>query len=267
MDGRNGISLCEFLLISRYGLVSRLPRDLEVPETVNVVSLSTQNKINQALRHLFGPSGKFRSEKQEEGLLATIEGKSPLFIILPTGAGKSLMFEIPALFKGAKSTIVIVPLVGLAENLLQRCKNNRIDTIIYGRGTARYAKIIIIITETAIGSACRQFIQDCFLDGELERVVFDECHMIVTEESYRPKLQELWRLSIPVQYVFMSATYPPSFAPIFEEKMLIKEPFTVREKNEKPKFFYEVIKYAGGILEVGRIIKSIVDLCIGERKV
>src|SRR5437762_8421730 len=125
MDGRNGISLCEFLLISRYGLVSRLPRDLEVPETVNVVSLSTQNKINQALRHLFGPSGKFRSEKQEEGLLATIEGKSALFIILPTGAGKSLMFEIPALFKGAKSTIVIVPLVGLAENLLQRCKNNR----------------------------------------------------------------------------------------------------------------------------------------------
>ena len=109
IDGRNGISLCEFLLISRYNLVSRLPRDLEVPETVNVASLSTQNKINQALRHLFGPSGKFRSEKQEEGLLATIEGKSPLFIILPTGAGKSLMFEIPALFKGAKSTIVIVP--------------------------------------------------------------------------------------------------------------------------------------------------------------
>ena len=120
MDGRNGISLCEFLLISRYDLVSRLPRDLEVPETLNVVSLSIQNKINQALRHLFGPSGKFRSEKQEQGLLATIEEKSPLFIILPTGAGKSLMFEIPALFKGAKSTIVIVPLVGLAEteNLL-----------------------------------------------------------------------------------------------------------------------------------------------------
>src|SRR5436189_1121805 len=267
MDGRNGISLCEFLLISRYGLVSRLPRDLEVPETVNVVSLSIQNKINQSLRHLFGPSGKFRSEKQEEGLLATIEGKSPLFIILPTGAGKSLMFEIPALFKGAKSTIVIVPLVGLAENLLQRCKDDRIDTIIYGRGTPRYAKIIIIIMETAISSNCRQFIQDRFLDGELERIVFDECHMIVTEESYRPKLQELWRLSVPVQYVFMSATYPPSFAPIFQEKMLIKEPFIIRERNEKPKCFYEVMRYEGGMLEVGRIVKNIVDLCIDERKV
>jgi len=240
---------------------------LEIPKTINVVSLSVRIKIDQALRHLFGPSGKFRSEKQEEGLLATIEGKSPLFIILPTGAGKSLMFEIPALFKGAKSTIVIVPLVGLAENLLQRCKNNRIDTIIYGRGTPRYAKIIIIITETAIGSTCRQFIQDCFLDGELERVVFDECHMIVTEESYRLKLQELWRLSIPVQYVFMSATYPPSFAPIFQEKMLIKEPFIIRERNEKPKCFYDVMRYEGGILEVGRIVKNIADLCIDERKV
>ena len=193
-------------------MVSRLPRDLEVPKTVNVVSSSVRNKIDQALRHLFGPSGKFRSEKQEEGLLAVIEGKSPLFIILPTGAGKSLMFEIPALFNGVKSTIVIVPLIALAENLLQRCKDDRIDTIIYGRGTPRYAKIIIIITETAISSNCRQFIQDCFLDGELERIVFDECHMIVTEESYRPKLQELWRLSVPVQYVFMSATYPNHYS-------------------------------------------------------
>jgi len=248
-------------------LVSRLPRDLEVPKTVNVVSSSVRNKIDQALRHLFGPSGKFRSEKQEEGLLAVIEGKSPLFIILPTGAGKSLMFEIPALFNGVKSTIVIVPLIALAENLLQRCKDDRIDTIIYGRGTPRYAKIIIIITETAISSNCRQFIQDCFLDGELERIVFDECHMIVTEESYRPKLQELWRLSVPVQYVFMSATYPPSFAPIFQEKMLIKEPFIIRERNEKPKCFYEVMRYEGGMLEVGRIVKNIVDLCIDKRKV
>ena len=248
-------------------MVSRLPRDLEVPKTVNVVSSSVRNKIDQALRHLFGPSGKFRSEKQEEGLLAVIEGKSPLFIILPTGAGKSLMFEIPALFNGVKSTIVIVPLIALAENLLQRCKDDRIDTIIYGRGTPRYAKIIIIITETAISSNCRQFIQDCFLDGELERIVFDECHMIVTEESYRPKLQELWRLSVPVQYVFMSATYPPSFAPIFQEKMLIKEPFIIRERNEKPKCFYEVMRYEGGMLEVGRIVKNIVDLCIDKRKV
>jgi Superfamily II RNA helicase len=105
------------------------------------------------------------------------------------------------------------------------------------------------------------------LDGELERVVFDECHMIVTEESYRTKLQELWRLSIPVQYVFMSATYPPSFAPIFQERCSSRNHFIVRERNEKPKCIYEVMRYEGGILEVARIIKKVVDLCIGERKV
>ena len=76
-------------------MVSRVPRDLEVSKPINVVSLSVRTKIDQALRHLFGPSGKFKSEKQEEGLYAIIEEKSPLFIILPTGAGKSLMFEIP----------------------------------------------------------------------------------------------------------------------------------------------------------------------------
>jgi len=250
---------------SWYGLVSRLPRDMVLPKVVQVSSVSTRMKIDRALCHLFGPSGSLRG-RQKEGLLAVLEGLSPLFVILPTGAGKSLLFLIPALFDGAKSTVVIIPLVALAENLLDECKKCRIDASMWGRGQPRRAKIIIMITEAVVSADCRGFIQDCLMDGELERIVFDECHMIVTEESYRPLLGELWRLNLQVQMVFMSATYPPSFAPIFQEKMVTKEPFTIREANHKPNCSYSVVEYTVRS-ELVDIIKAGCELCVGERKV
>lgn len=253
-------------LINRYGLVSRLPKDMELENFVNISPLSVNAKIDKAMRHLYGPSWDWRSKKQEEGLQAVIEGNTPLFIILPTGAGKTVMFEVPALFDGAKSTIVILPLVALSENLMKRCKDDRQDVIVFGQGKSRYAKIIIMIMETATSPECRQFIQNCHLDGQLERIVFDECHMIGTEKSYRLKLQILWRLNIPVQYIFMSATYPPSFAPIFEEDMLIKDPITIREMNNKVKCYYSITKYQG-FEELKGILKSIIDICINGRKV
>jgi superfamily II DNA helicase RecQ len=221
-------------------------------------------KIDKVIRHMFGPTGTLRG-KQEEALNAVIEGLSPLFIILPTGAGKSLLFMIPSLLEGAKSTIVIVPLVALAENLLDECKKFKVDAILWGRGLPRHAKLIIIITEAVVSSECHQFIQDCFMDGDLERIVFDECHMLVTEEGYRPLLQELWRLKLPVQMVFMSATYPPSFAPIFQDKMVTKEPFTIREENHKPNTTYSVVEYSTRRVLEG-ILKNEFET-IGEGKV
>jgi len=240
---------------------------MESVDFVTIPPLSIDTKIDKAMRHLYGASWNWRSKKQEEGLRAVIEGNTPLFIILPTGAGKTVMFEVPALFDNAKSTIVILPLVALSENLMKRCKDDRQDVIIFGQGKPRYAKIIIVIMETATSPECREFIKNCYLDGELERIVFDECHMIGTEKSYRLKLQTLWRLNIPVQYIFMSATYPPSFARIFEEDMLIEDPIIIREMNNKLKCYYSVTRYGRGFEELEGILKSTIELCTNGRKV
>jgi len=214
---------------------------------------------------MFGPTGVLRG-KQEECLKAAIEGLSPLFIILPTGMGKSLLFMIPALFETAKSTIVVVPLVALAENLLKECEKFKVDAMIWERELPRYAKVIIIVADAVVNPICRRFIQNCYIDGDLERIVFDECHMVVTEETYRPKLRELWRLNLAVQMVFMSATYPPLFAPLFQEKMVTKEPFTIREANHKPRTCYSVAVYDKQS-DVYDIVREACERCIDEEKV
>ena len=98
-----------------------------------------------------------------KAVLAVVDGVSPLIVVLPTGAGKSLTFIIPALFPGAGTTVVITPLVALAEDLLKHCKKFRIDCILYGQALSRMAKIIIIVMESAISKSFNQILSIGYL--------------------------------------------------------------------------------------------------------
>jgi len=185
-----------------YCLVSRKPSSK--PNTIQPTQkeeLSTKEKMNRAIQKLYGPTGKFRTSKQEQAVEAVIEGVSPLIVVLPTGAGKSLSFMIPALLPDAGTTVVITPLVALAENMLARCKEANVDCILYGRGPPRMATIIIVVTESAVKGSFNQFILDIHLKGRLDRIILDEDHKLMMDPNFRPKLDDIRKLALPVQYV------------------------------------------------------------------
>jgi superfamily II DNA helicase RecQ len=54
-------------------------------------------------------------------------GKEQVVTVLPTGAGKSLLFMLPYTLPDAQVTILIVPLVSLRGDLLRRMQALRID--------------------------------------------------------------------------------------------------------------------------------------------
>jgi hypothetical protein len=115
-----------------YKLVSRSERDEEddvVEEEIK--TLTNDEKIKKATREMYGASFKWRSEKQEEAVKAVVEGVNPLIVVLPTSAGKSLTFMLPATFDDAGTTVVITPMRALANNLLKRCRDAGIDAIIW----------------------------------------------------------------------------------------------------------------------------------------
>ncbi len=113
---------------------SRKPMGLSTPTTNSTqVLVPVKEKIRLALRQLYGPTAKFRTKEQEDGVEAVVAGISPLFLVLPTGAGKSVSFMVPAMFRDAGTTVVITPLVALVEDMLRRCKDAGIDSIIHGR--------------------------------------------------------------------------------------------------------------------------------------
>ena len=200
---------------------------------------------------------------------AVVNGVSPLFIIQPTGAGKSVSFMIPAMFPEAKTTCIVTPLVALAEDMLRRCKEAEIDCIIYGRVPPRTARIIIVVTESAASSSFTQFMLDIHLKGRLDRIVFDEIHKLVTDANFRPKLEALNKLVLPVQYVFLTATFPPSLIAQFNDSMLIYEPTFIRQVNHKPQVRYNVerLQTKGFYREAAAIVQQMAESCKELEKV
>ena len=76
----------------------------------------------QVLKDNFGHNS-FR-ELQEEGVDAILEGRD-LLMILPTGGGKSLVFQLPTLIKNGVS-IVISPLIALMQDQVSALKAQNI---------------------------------------------------------------------------------------------------------------------------------------------
>lgn len=77
--------------------------------------------LTQLLKQHWGTSAEFR-DRQLDAIQADLEGRD-LFLSLPTGAGKSLCFQLPAAAAAAANpakpgavTVVIVPLLALASD-------------------------------------------------------------------------------------------------------------------------------------------------------
>jgi superfamily II DNA helicase RecQ len=67
--------------------------------------------------------------------------------ILPIGARKSLLFMLPYTLPDARVTILIVPLVSLYRDILQRVREMKIDHLEWQPGESREAALILVSVE------------------------------------------------------------------------------------------------------------------------
>ena len=69
---------------------------------------------------------------QKEILLSVLEGKDTV-VIQPTGSGKSLCFQFPAIYHGQhKKTIVVSPTISLMEDQVTNVKAKNINAVYLG---------------------------------------------------------------------------------------------------------------------------------------
>lgn len=73
---------------------------------------STSNNVREALRHYFGFE-KFKGN-QEQIILSLLNGHD-VFVLMPTGGGKSLCYQLPALIMPG-TAVIISPLIALMKN-------------------------------------------------------------------------------------------------------------------------------------------------------
>ncbi|KFZ20112.1 hypothetical protein V501_00293 [Pseudogymnoascus sp. VKM F-4519 (FW-2642)] len=77
--------------------------------------------IQQALEEMFGASTQFRG-LQKPALEAIMKHESPILVVMGTGVGKLMLFQIPAKSVSSGTTIVITPLVLLQSHMVERCQ-------------------------------------------------------------------------------------------------------------------------------------------------
>lgn len=172
-----------------------------------------QVDIRGQLRMMMGENAAFRGQ-QETVIRAIIRGESPIVQITGTGGGKSLSFMLPAFCSREGTTIVIVPLVSLREDLHGRCERSRIESHIWqSRNGNRLAPIVFVTPESAVTKGFRDFVNWLQARQALDRVVVDECHVLLDGDmKFRPQLLELGGVlrELGVQTVFLTATLPPT---------------------------------------------------------
>ena len=76
--------------------------------------------IYKELKQMLGDKAQFWG-LQESALKVIMKNESPILVIMGTGAGKSLLFQLPARSQKSRTIVVIVLLKSLERNLHQQC--------------------------------------------------------------------------------------------------------------------------------------------------
>jgi superfamily II DNA helicase RecQ len=166
------------------------------PSTANLpddlTSSPYYSEIMRQLQTVFGLQ-TFR-HNQLEAITQALSGKD-VFVLMPTGGGKSLCYQLPAVCAGGKTkgvTVVVSPLLALMKDQVHALKERNVDVFLWNseasweeamqrmRSGPKPSLMYITPEKLKENNAAQNILGELYNKQQLARFVIDEAHCIST---------------------------------------------------------------------------------------
>lgn len=188
--------------------------------------------------------------------------------LLPTGGGKSLCYQIPALAKEG-CCIVISPLIALMQDQVQRLKEQNISAKVLHAGM-HYTEVKRHLENLTQGAYKLLYLSPERLQSELfneylpdvpvNLFAVDEAHCISQwGHDFRPdylKIASLKKVFPDIPFLALTATATQATQEDIVEQLQLKEPVVFKQSFKKPNLFYHVKRSENKIQDTLHYISS-----------
>ncbi|KAF8522149.1 P-loop containing nucleoside triphosphate hydrolase protein [Hysterangium stoloniferum] len=216
---------------------------------------------------------------QLEAINATLSGKD-VFVLMPTGGGKSLCYQVPAVCEGGTTrgvTVVVSPLIALMIDQVHHLEDRGIDVVLFnsdqGQDSSREARFrltgrgpkpkLLYVTPEKLHKSndMRSILAKLYHNGELARFVIDEAHCVSTwGRDFREAYQDLDRLrqdypKIPI--IALTATANEQVMNDVIDRLGIKNCVLLTQSFNRPNLHYEIrTKRKNVLADINAFIQS-----------
>ena len=205
----------------------------------------------------------------QEDIINSIGSGRDTLGLMPTGGGKSITFQVPALAKDGLC-IVITPLIALMKDQVRNLRDRGIKAIAIYSGMTR-EEIIISLENCIFGNYKFLYISPERLDTKIFRVKLHsmKVSMITVDEShcisqwgydFRPaylKISEIRNMLPGVPVLALTATATPEVVKDIQQRLAFKEENVFRMSFERKNLAYIVRRTENKSEELLHILKHV----------
>ncbi len=218
-----------------------------------IAGKNNQVNLTKHLQENFGFNA-FK-EPQEEIIQSLLSGKDT-FVIMPTGGGKSLCYQLPAIISDG-CAIVVSPLIALMKNQvdLVRSYNSSDDVAHFLNSTLNKAQQKTVKDDLITGKTKMLFVAPetltkeenigFFKELQLSFFAVDEAHCISEwGHDFRPeyrRLREMMDMINPeIPVIALTATATPKVQSDIVKNLLLREPNVFISSFNRANLYYEI---------------------------